>query len=132
MIRYQFTLNAWLHHCQDKRLHPYWSQKKELTTEGRCVFWKTQVIVPSKQHTQLIEELHEAHQGISRIKALAHVWWPNMDRELETAVKPIGKQCQLHQKASVEAPLHPKKVRNAMNVLLSIRNTVLVKAFSWI
>jgi len=70
---------------------------------------ENRVIVPSKQHTQLIEELHEAHQGISRITALArgYVWWPNMDRELETAVKPIGKQCQLHQKASVEAPLHP-------------------------
>lgn len=65
-------------------------------------------IVPSKQHTQVIAELHGAHQGISRMKALAcgYVWWPNMDHELETAVKPC-KQCQLHQKVPAEAPLHP-------------------------
>ena len=42
------------------------------------------------------------------MKALArgYVWWPNMDRELEDAVKKC-QQCQLHQKAPAEAPLHP-------------------------
>ena len=42
------------------------------------------------------------------MKALArgYVWWPNMDRELEDAVKKC-QQCQLHQKAPAEAPLYP-------------------------
>ena len=66
------------------------------------------VIVPPQGREQVIAELHEAHPGISRMKALArgYVWWPNMDRELEDAVKKC-QQCQLHQKAPAEAPLHP-------------------------
>ena len=66
------------------------------------------MIVPPQGRAQVIAELHEAHPGISRMKALArgYVWWPNMDRELEDAVKKC-QQCQLHQKAPAEAPLHP-------------------------
>ena len=66
------------------------------------------VIVPPQGQAQVIAKLHEAHPGISRMKALArgYVWWPNMDRELEDAVKKC-QQCQLHQKAPAEAPLHP-------------------------
>ena len=42
------------------------------------------------------------------MKALArgYIWWLNMDRELENAVKSYP-QCQRHQKAPAEAPLHP-------------------------
>ena len=66
------------------------------------------VIVPPQGQAQVIAKLHEAHPGISRMKVLArgYVWWPNMDRELEDAVKKC-QQCQLHQKAPAEAPLHP-------------------------
>ena len=66
------------------------------------------MIVPPQGQAQVIAELHKAHPGISRMKALArgYVWWPNMDHELEDAVKKC-QQCQLHQKAPAEAPLHP-------------------------
>ena len=66
------------------------------------------VIVPPRGRAQVKAELHEAHPGISRMKAVARgfVWWPNMDHELEDAVKKC-QQCQLHQKAPAEAPLHP-------------------------
>ena len=104
----QFTLNGWPHHCQDVQLHPYLSRKAELTIEGGCVLWGNRVIVPPQGQAQVIAELHEAHPGISRMKALArgYVWWPNMDRELEDTVKKC-QQCQLHQKAPAEALLHP-------------------------
>ena len=105
---HQFTLNGWPHHCQDVQLHPYFSRKAELTIESGCVLWGNRVIVPPQGRAKVIAELHEAHPGISRMKALArgYVWWPNMDRELEEAVKRC-QQCQLHQKAPAEAPLHP-------------------------
>ena len=105
---HQFTLNGWPHHCQDVQLHPYLSRKAEFTIESGCVLWGNRVIVPPQGRAQVIAELHEAHPGISRMKALArgYLWWPNMDRELENAVKSC-QQCQLHQKAPAEAPLHP-------------------------
>ena len=105
---YQFTLNGCSHHCPDVQLHPYLSRKAELTIEGGCVLWGNMVIVPPQGREQVIAELHEAHPGISRTKALArgYIWWPDMDRELENAVKSCV-QCQRHQKAPAEAPLHP-------------------------
>ena len=104
---HQFTLPL-LHHCQEVQLHPYLSRKAELTIEGGCVLWGNRVIVPPQGQAQVIAKLHEAHPGISRMKALArdYVWWPNMDRELEDTVKKC-QQCQLHQKAPAEALLHP-------------------------
>ena len=47
------------------------------------------MIVPPQGRAQVIDELHDAHPGISRMNALAggYEWWPNMDRELEDAVK---------------------------------------------
>jgi len=93
---HQFTLNGWPYHCQDVQLHPYLSQKAELTIESGCILWGNRVIVPQGQ-AQVIAELHEAHPGLSRMKALArdYAWWPNMDRQSEDAVKRC-QQCQLH------------------------------------
>ena len=55
-----------------------------------------------------MEELHQSHPGITRIKALArsYVWWPNLDKDLEQLVQSCH-TCQLHQKAPSKAPLHP-------------------------
>ena len=56
----------------------------------------------------IVNELHETHPGISRMKALArsYVRWPNMDNKLENKVKHCG-QCQVNRKAPPVAPLHP-------------------------
>ena len=42
------------------------------------------VILPQCQQ-EVLQEIHLAHPGISRLKNLArsYVWWPAMDRELE-------------------------------------------------
>lgn len=74
--------------------NPYLRRKAELTRESVCAIL-------------VIAELHEAHPGISRMKAIIHgyVFWPNMDREIEDAVKRC-RQCQLHQKAPAEGALN--------------------------
>ena len=55
-----------------------------------------------------MEELHQSHPGITRIKALArsYVWWPNLDKDLEQLVQGCH-TCQMHQKTPSKAPLHP-------------------------
>ena len=56
----------------------------------------------------ILIELHENHPGIVRMKvhAYVYVWWPNVDSEIEMAVKPC-KSCRINQAMPAKAPIHP-------------------------
>lgn len=45
-----------------------------------CLLWGSRVIVPPPGQAQVMEELHDAHPGVSRMKSLARLfgWWPGM------------------------------------------------------
>lgn len=105
---YECVLNGWPHECPDKDLTPYFTRKDELSAHDGCIMWGSRVIVPPQGRSFIIEELHDTHPGISRMKSLArsYVWWPKIDRDLETKVKQCS-SCQSTQKAPPAAPLHP-------------------------
>ena len=68
----------------------------------------TRVVVPPAGRTRVVEELHEGHPGVSRMKSLARsfVWWPGMDHDLEAKVKSC-QHCQITRHSPPPAPLHP-------------------------
>lgn len=41
----------------------------------------------------MLEELHQSHPGMSRMKRLArgYIWWPHMDADIENKVKSCTK-----------------------------------------
>ena len=73
-----------------------------------CILWGNRIVVPARGRSQVIEELHETHPGICKMKSLArsYVWWPNMDKDLESRVRTC-ENCQMNRKNPPEAPLHP-------------------------
>ena len=77
---------------------PYHQRRNELTVEEGCLLWGVRTVIPPKFQSSLLEELHTCHPGIVRMKALArnHVWWPQIDRDIEDQVRSC-KDCQEQQ-----------------------------------
>ena len=78
-------------------LRPYLRVADELTVENGCLQRGARTIIPEKLRKRMPEELHVAHPGIVRIKALAraHVWWPNVHNDIESVVRQCA-TCQRH------------------------------------
>ena len=83
--------------------------KTELSLQDSCILWGSRVIIPGPGRKAVLEKLHAGHQGMSRMKSLAHmymyVWWPVMDADTENLVQGCL-ECQAIQSSPPAAPLH--------------------------
>ena len=70
--------------------------------------WGIKVIIPNKLRERVLKELHSGHPGIVKMKSLAstQVWWPGIDRALESFVQNYC-PCQSLQNKATPTPLHP-------------------------
>ena len=102
------TLNGWTDKPQDERLKPYYTRRNEISVENGCLMWGIRVIIPIKLRNKVLDELHEGHLGIVKMKELSRsfFWWPQLGGDIEQlARKCLG--CQVHQKAPPKASSHP-------------------------
>ena len=55
----------------------------------------------------VLDELHESHPGIAKMKSLArhYVWWPKMDADIEQVIR-VCDTCQSTRALPAVAPLH--------------------------
>ncbi len=76
--------------------------------EDGCLVLGPRVIVPAHLKDQVLSKLHDTHPGIVRMKAIArsHVWWPQIDRDIEDIVNSCPSCLRVKQSPS-SAPLHP-------------------------
>ena len=66
------------------------------------------VVIPQKLRQRVLDELHEDHLGIVKMKALArnYDWWPKTDKELKELIKHCA-GCQQNRNMPPESPIHP-------------------------
>ena len=86
---------------------PFKKRFDELVAEEGILMWGYRVVMPTKLRPTILQELHEAHPGITRMKALArsYFWWPGMDNDIEAVVGSCD-SCQQHQNMPESAPVH--------------------------
>lgn len=106
----QLVLYGWPSKLEDKdaALQPFFIRRLELTINQGILMWGIRVIIPSSLQPQILLQLHEAHLGVVRMKALArqHVFWPGIDKKIEETAK-ICTTCQQSAANPPSAPLHP-------------------------
>ena len=69
-----------------------------------CILWGSRVVVPQQGWEMVLQELHEGHPGITKMKSLARmfVWWPGIDMDNEQCVR----TCQ---SSPLATPMQPWK-----------------------
>ena len=89
-------------------LKPYFDRRFQLSSQSGCILCDQRVVIPARLREQILAEIHDGHCGIVRMKAVArmHVWWPSIDREIESCVYECS-DCQRNSRNPVKAPVHP-------------------------
>ena len=70
-------------------LKVYWPERSDLTVQHGLLMKGNRLVVPLPMRIDVLEKLHDAHQGITkcRERAKASVWWPGLSNQLEEVVK---------------------------------------------
>ena len=109
---HDLVLDGWPEEFEiESNLKPFGSRKDELSVEKGVVLWGNRVVVPQSLQDRVLDELHMAHAGCSKMKALARcfAWWPGMDRQIERMVKSC-RECLVNRNNPEVAPVHPWEV----------------------
>ena len=103
---YEAILKGWSQHTEGEK--PYHNRRNELSVHQGCILWGMRVVIPPKLQARVLEELHDSHLGIVKMKALArsYVWWPGMNEQLEELAKACS-GCQQNLNMPSKVSLHP-------------------------
>ncbi|KAJ8333706.1 hypothetical protein SKAU_G00410250 [Synaphobranchus kaupii] len=104
----RFVGEGWPVTCPSEDLLPFFKKRDEQRVESGVLLWGMRVVVPPHGRETLLEELHDTHPGITRMKATAraYIWWPGLDTALEDRVKSCL-TCQQLRNAPPAAPICP-------------------------
>ena len=104
---HRYLLTGWPANV-DTAHKKFYAVKEELSLQGECVLRGARMVIPLTQRRPILEELHQGHPGMVRMKALARsfVWWPGIDGDIEEFVKECN-PCQRSRPNPPATYLHP-------------------------
>ena len=86
---------------------PYWPFRGDLTVVHGILLKSSRIVVPSAMRLQVLDKVHEGHQGTlkCRERAKTSIWWPGLSREIQDLIENC-KICAKHRQWRAE-PLMP-------------------------
>lgn len=83
----------------------------ELSMVDGLLVYGTRVVIPASQHQEMLEMLHESHQGLHKCRARAQMslWWPGLSRDLKDYVEKC-RECRKHRPVQRNEPLRPTEL----------------------
>ncbi|XP_061716634.1 uncharacterized protein K02A2.6-like [Cydia pomonella] len=105
---YGYVLFGWpsVTSCEDEKA--YFSRKSDLFVDMGCLVYKYRVVIPLAIRKRVLDELHEGHLGIHKMKNISrhYVYWPGIDGDIEAVCRACS-ACRAVRDAPPHAPLHP-------------------------
>lgn len=82
---YKYTQLGWPRAPFEDRLKPFHQCHTELSINDGCILRGTRLVIPQSLRSQVMEELHQGHIGVVKMKSTArnYVWWPDLDKDIE-------------------------------------------------
>ena len=95
------------------QLRSFWAYRDELVSDDGIVLKGNRIVMPESLHSETLAKLHEAHQGIEkmRLRARSCVFWNGINRDIEVVVRKCT-TCQEVQRAQPREPLMPHETRS--------------------
>ena len=86
----------------------FYKIRLELAVKDNVLLRGKRIVIPKTLRKRTLDIVHEAHQGIVRLKQALRtkVWWPNIDHDAEVLVRSC-RPCQSEAPPPPSEPLHP-------------------------
>nr|XP_037285033.1 uncharacterized protein K02A2.6-like [Rhipicephalus microplus] len=67
----------------------YWDHRGDFTVCENMLFMGGRLVVPAALHRDIVNLLHDGHQGVNRCLTVARgsVWWPGLNSQVKAAVE---------------------------------------------
>ena len=92
-------------------IQPFWDSRHDLTMVDGLMLKGSRIVVPASMKADVLERLHNAHQGMDRTKRRARqsCYWPGMNSEIERIINKC-KECRKFKPSKMKEELKPRPV----------------------
>ena len=94
-------------------IKPYATYKNDITITDNLILKQNQIIIPKSLQKEMLQILHETHQGVVKTKQLAkeYMHWPGMAQQIEDKINKCD-LCQQFRNAQHTEPLINHEIPN--------------------
>ena len=89
-VEMEYVLKGWPAEKEqvDELAREYWNFREELNVEDGMLFTSDRIVVPRPLIAEVLDEIHGAHMGESKILSFAkdYVFWPSMTTQVKDKV----------------------------------------------